>query len=76
MNRRGMLAIAIAALAFPAMVLAATAAPPNGRDRDQCYGSCYAKCAAQHACQRPDASPNCFTHFNQCKAVCRSNCLR
>lgn len=76
MNRRGMLAITIAALAFPGMALAATAAPPNGRERDQCYGSCYARCAAEHACQRPDASRSCFTHFNQCKAVCRSNCLR
>jgi hypothetical protein len=75
MNRRGRLAITIAALAFPGMALAATATPPNGRERDQCYGSCYARCATQYACQ-PDASRNCFTHFNQCKAVCRSNCLR
>jgi hypothetical protein len=76
MNRRGLLTIAVKAPAVLGMALAAAIAAPTARERDQCYGSCYAKCAAQHACQRPDAGPNCFAHFNQCKAVCRSNCPR
>jgi hypothetical protein len=73
MNRCGMLILT--ALLLLGTTLIAGAAP-NARERDKCLGSCYSKCAAQHSCERPDAGPNCFTNFNQCKALCRSSCPR
>jgi hypothetical protein len=75
MNRRGVLTIIITALPLLGMALAALAAP-NAGERDKCYGACYARCAAQHSCERPDASRECFTNFNKCKAVCRVSCRR
>ena len=50
--------------------VAAPYTPKSG----QCYSACEAKCAAQHSCERSAASQDCFTHYNQCKAACRSSC--
>jgi hypothetical protein len=69
------LAISITALTVLGMTITAVAAPytPNS---GQCYGACKAKCAAQHSCERYNATRDCFTHYNQCKAVCRIECYR
>jgi hypothetical protein len=75
MNRRGVLTVTIAALSILGMALAAVAAP-NALERNKCYGACNARCAAEHSCERPDASRECFTNFNKCKAVCRASCPR
>ena len=67
------LAIAITALSVLGMAITAVAAPYTPKS-SQCYGACTAKCAAQHSCERSNASRDCFTHYNQCKAACRSSC--
>jgi len=76
MNRRGVLTITIAALPILGMALAAAVAAPNAGERDKCYRPCDSRCAAEHSCERPDASRDCFTNFNKCKAVCRASCPR
>ncbi len=75
MRRSSTLAITIAALSVLGTPLTAVAAPYTHKS-SQCYGDCTAKCAAQHSCERLNASQDCFTHYNQCKAVCRINCSR
>jgi hypothetical protein len=77
MNRHGVLTVTITAVPFLVlgMALAAVAAP-NARERNKCYSACNARCAAEHSCERPDASRECFTNFNQCKALCRASCPR
>jgi hypothetical protein len=72
MNRRGVLTVTIIALPLLGMVLPAVAAP-NTRE---CYNACYARCAAEHSCERLEASRECFTNFNKCKAICRATCRR
>ena len=67
------LAIANTALSLLGMAITAVAAPYTPKS-SQCYGACTAKCAAQHSCERSNASQDCFTHYNQCKAACRSSC--
>jgi hypothetical protein len=69
------LAIAITAISLLGMAITAVAAPYAPKSR-QCYSACEAKCAAQHSCERTNATQDCFTHYNQCKAVCRINCYR
>ena len=69
------LAITIITLSVLGMAFAAVAAP-NAPKSGQCYAACTAKCAAQHSCERADASRDCFTHYNQCKAACRIECDR
>jgi hypothetical protein len=69
------LAIAITALSLLGMAIIAVAAPYTLKS-SQCYGACAAKCAAQHSCERYKATRDCFTHYNQCKAVCRVECYR
>jgi hypothetical protein len=76
MNLRGVLTITIAAVPILGMALAAALAAPNARERDKCYRACDSRCAAEHSCERPDASRDCFTNFNKCKAVCRASCPR
>ena len=66
------LAISITGLAVLATAITATAAPYTPKYR--CYNACEAKCAAQHSCERANASQDCFSHYNQCKAACRSSC--
>jgi hypothetical protein len=68
------LAISITGLAVLATAITATAAPYTPKYR--CYNACEAKCAAQHSCERANASQDCFSHYNQCKAACRSSCSR
>ena len=75
MSRASTLAITIAALSVLGTPSTAVAAPYTLKSR-QCYGDCAGKCAAQYSCERRDASQDCFTHYNQCKAVCRINCSR
>ena len=75
MNGAGMVAITIAALSVLGTPLTAIAAPYSHKS-SQCYGACAGKCAAQYACERRNASQDCFTHYNQCKAVCRIDCSR
>jgi hypothetical protein len=75
MSRAGTLAITIAAASVLGTPLTAVAAPYTPKS-SQCYRDCTAKCAAQHSCERRDASQDCFTHYNQCKAVCRITCSR
>ena len=67
------LAISITALTVLGMTITAVAAPYTPKS-GQCYSACEAKCAAQHSCERSNASQDCFTHYNQCKAACRSSC--
>lgn len=67
------LAISITALTVLGMAITAVAAPYTPKS-GQCYSACEAKCAAQHSCERSAASQDCFTHYNQCKAACRSSC--
>ena len=67
------LAISITALTVLGMAITAVAAPYTPKS-GQCYSACEAKCAAQHSCKRSAASQDCFTHYNQCKAACRSSC--
>jgi hypothetical protein len=67
------LAISITALAVLAMAITTAAAPYIPKSR-QCYSACEAKCAAQHSCERSNASQDCFTHYNQCKAACPISC--
>ena len=67
------LAISITVLSVLGMAITAAAAPYIPKSR-QCYSACEAKCAAQHSCERSNASLDCFTHYNQCKAACRSSC--
>ena len=67
------LAISITALTVLGMAITAVAAPYTPKS-GQCYSACEAKCAAQHSCERSAASRDCFTHYNQCKAACRSSC--
>ena len=68
------LAITITALSLPGMGLTAAFAAPTASERDQCYGSCYSRCAAQHSCRHRNASRECFTHYNECKKLCRTSC--
>ena len=67
------LAISITALTVLGMAITVVAAPYTPKS-GQCYSACEAKCAAQHSCERSAASRDCFTHYNQCKAACRSSC--
>ena len=69
------LAISISAVAVLATAITTAAAPYSPKSR-QCYSACEAKCAAQHSCERSNASEDCFTHYNQCKAACRSSCFQ
>ena len=69
------LAITLVTLSVLGMASAEVAAPYSPKSR-QCYGACTAKCAVQHSCVRSDASRDCFTHYNQCKAACRIECDR
>jgi len=75
MSRSSTLAITIAALSVLGTPLTAVAAPYTPKS-SQCYGDCTATCAAQHSCERLNASQDCFTHYNQCKAVCGMSCSR
>jgi hypothetical protein len=75
MSRSSTFAMTIAALSVMATPLTAVAAPYSLKS-SQCYRDCTAMCAAQHSCERRDASQDCFTHYNQCKAVCRIDCSR
>ena len=75
MSRASTLAITIAALSVLGMPLTAVAAPYIPKSR-QCYGDCAGKCGAQYSCERRNATQDCFTRYNQCKAVCRINCSR
>jgi hypothetical protein len=75
MSRGRTLAITIAALSVLGISSTAVGAPYSLKS-SQCYGDCIAKCAAQYSCERRNASQDCFTHYNQCKAVCRINCSR
>jgi hypothetical protein len=65
----------ITTLLLLGMALAAVAAP-NARERHKCYIACREKCAGEHSCERPDASRECFTNFNKCKALCQASCPR
>jgi hypothetical protein len=67
------LAISLTALSVLGMAMTAAAAPYLPKST-QCYSACEAKCAAQHSCERSNASLDCFTHYNKCKAACRSIC--
>ena len=69
------LAISITALSVLGMAIAAVAAPYTPRS-GQCYSACEAKCAARHSCERSNASQDCFTHYNECKAACRRSCSK
>ena len=75
MSRSSTLAITIAALSVLGMSSTAVAAPYTPKS-SQCYRDCTAKCAVQYSCERRNASQDCFTHYNQCKAVCRMSCSR
>jgi hypothetical protein len=75
MSRSSTLAITIVALSVLGTPLTAIAAPYSLKS-SQCYGECAGKCAVQHSCERRKASRECFTYYNQCKTVCRTECLR
>jgi len=69
------LAISITALTVLGMAITAVAAPYTPKS-GQCYSACEAKCAARHSCERSNASQDCFTHYNECKAACRRSCSK
>ena len=69
------LAIPITALAVVAMGITAIAAPYTLKSRQR-YDACAAKWPDRHSCERYRATRECFTNYNQCKAVCRIDCKR